>query len=195
MNARTASRAEGYDAFYEAFESPLMREFRQEAYGEDIGQHSWVTAEELRADLSRLALAPSSRFLDAGCGPCGPLTFVLTAVGCHGTGMELSAAALAAGRTRAVALGVDSRLALCEADLNEAMPFERGAFDAVMSLDVILHLRDRTKLFGEVARILIPAGRFLFTDAGERVNRPDFGSGLLQLVFAPNSPELAATSA
>ena len=28
---------------------------------------------------------------------------------------------------------------------------------------------------------------------GERVNRPDFGSGLLQLVFAPNSPELAAT--
>ena len=35
--------------------------------------------------------------------------------------------------------------------------------------------------------------QFLFTNAGERVNRPDFGSGLLQLVFAPNSPELAAT--
>ncbi len=34
---------------------------------------------------------------------------------------------------------------------------------------------------------------FLFTSPGERVNRPDFGSGLLQLVFAPNSPELAAT--
>ena len=27
----------------------------------------------------------------------------------------------------------------------------------------------------------------LFTAPGERVNRPDFGSGLLQLVFAPNS--------
>jgi uncharacterized protein len=34
---------------------------------------------------------------------------------------------------------------------------------------------------------------FLFTNPGERVNRPDFGSGLLQLVYAPNSPELAAT--
>ena len=33
----------------------------------------------------------------------------------------------------------------------------------------------------------------IFTSPGERVNRPDFGSGLLQLVFAPNSPELAAT--
>ena len=32
----------------------------------------------------------------------------------------------------------------------------------------------------------------LFTAPGERVNRPDFGSGLLQMVFAPNSPELAA---
>lgn len=33
----------------------------------------------------------------------------------------------------------------------------------------------------------------LFTTPGERVNRPSFGSGLLQLVFAPNSGELAAT--
>jgi uncharacterized protein len=34
----------------------------------------------------------------------------------------------------------------------------------------------------------------LFTSPGERVMRPDFGSGLMQLVFAPNSPELAATT-
>jgi phage baseplate assembly protein W len=33
----------------------------------------------------------------------------------------------------------------------------------------------------------------LFTVPGERVNRPDFGCGLLQFVFAPNSAELAAT--
>ena len=34
----------------------------------------------------------------------------------------------------------------------------------------------------------------LFTIPGERVMRPDFGSGLRELVFAPNSPELAATT-
>jgi hypothetical protein len=33
----------------------------------------------------------------------------------------------------------------------------------------------------------------LFTAPGERVNRPDFGCGLMQFVFAPNSVELAAT--
>lgn len=36
--------------------------------------------------------------------------------------------------------------------------------------------------------------QLLFTAPGERVNRPDFGSGLIQLVFAPNSQELAAAT-
>jgi phage baseplate assembly protein W len=34
----------------------------------------------------------------------------------------------------------------------------------------------------------------LFTSPGERVNMPDFGSGLLQLPFAPNSMEMAAAT-
>lgn len=34
----------------------------------------------------------------------------------------------------------------------------------------------------------------LFTSPGERVNRPTFGCGLMQLVFAPNSDELAAAT-
>jgi len=34
----------------------------------------------------------------------------------------------------------------------------------------------------------------LFTNPGERVMRPTFGSGVLGLVFAPNGPELAATT-
>jgi uncharacterized protein len=34
----------------------------------------------------------------------------------------------------------------------------------------------------------------LFTSPGERVNRPTFGSGVMQLVFAPNSEELATAT-
>jgi len=34
----------------------------------------------------------------------------------------------------------------------------------------------------------------LFTSPGERVNRPDFGCGLKQMVFAPNSDALAAAT-
>ena len=36
--------------------------------------------------------------------------------------------------------------------------------------------------------------QLLFTMPGERVNRPTFGSGVLNLVFAGNSPELAAAA-
>jgi phage baseplate assembly protein W len=34
----------------------------------------------------------------------------------------------------------------------------------------------------------------LFTSPGERVNRPTFGSGVMQLVFAPNSDALATAT-
>ena len=34
--------------------------------------------------------------------------------------------------------------------------------------------------------------QLLFTNPGERVNRREFGSGLMQLMFEPNSPERAA---
>jgi phage baseplate assembly protein W len=52
--------------------------------------------------------------------------------------------------------------------------------------------RGRTALTDEENHIRDMIEQFLFTAPGERVNRPDFGSGLLQLVFAPNSVELAA---
>jgi len=53
--------------------------------------------------------------------------------------------------------------------------------------------RGRTALAAADAHVLQMIELVLFTNPGERVNRPDFGSGLQQLVFSPNSPELAAT--
>jgi SAM-dependent methyltransferase len=156
----------GYDKLYEEFDSPLGQQLRREAYGEDIGQHSWVTADELQEDISLLRLSRGSRLLDLGCGPGGPLTFVAGHVGCQGSGIDVSAKAIAAGRSRAASLGLDGLVKLREANLNEPIPFASGFFDVVMSLDVILHLRDRLSVFREVARVLIPAGKFLFTDAG-----------------------------
>ena len=155
-----------YEALYREFDSPLMRRVRRDAYGEDIGQHSWVAADDLRADIGRLGLTSSSRILDLGCGPCGPITFILLAAGCLGTGVELSLAALRVGRARSRELGVGARLTQAQADLNAPLPMRSRRFDAVMSLDVVLHLRDRLHLFHEVARVLRPGGRFLFTDAG-----------------------------
>ena len=54
--------------------------------------------------------------------------------------------------------------------------------------------RGRTAETDDDAHIRDLIEQVLFTAPGERVNRPDFGSGLLRLVFAPNSDELAATT-
>ena len=51
----------------------------------------------------------------------------------------------------------------------------------------------RTATTGDDDHIRDMLEELIFTNPGERVNRPDFGSGILQLVHAPNSPELAAT--
>lgn len=64
----------------------------------------------------------------------------------------------------------------------------------MMNIDYPFHFdsRGRTALTGEDDHIRDMIEQFLFTSPGERVNRPDFGSGLLGMVFEPNSPELAA---
>ena len=54
--------------------------------------------------------------------------------------------------------------------------------------------RGRTAGTSEVDHVRDLIAQVLFTSPGERVMRPDFGSGLLQLAFAPNSDVLAATT-
>lgn len=62
-----------------------------------------------------------------------------------------------------------------------------------MNLDYPLHFDrlGRTARTTDADHVRDLIEQLLFTNPGERVNRPDFGSGLLQAIFAPNSPELA----
>ena len=63
-----------------------------------------------------------------------------------------------------------------------------------MNIDYPFHFdsRGHTAETDDVDHVRDMIEQFLFTNAGERVNRPDFGSGVMQLIFAPNSPELAS---
>ncbi len=54
--------------------------------------------------------------------------------------------------------------------------------------------RDRTATTDEADHLRDLIEQVLFTAAGERVMRPDFGSGLMALVFEPGGPELVATT-
>ncbi len=63
-----------------------------------------------------------------------------------------------------------------------------------MYIDFPFHIdaRGRTAATDEADHVRDLIEQLLFTAPGERVNRPDLGSGLLQMVFAPTSPEIAA---
>lgn len=65
-----------------------------------------------------------------------------------------------------------------------------------MNVDYPIHFDDRgrTAATGDEEHIRDLIEQVLFTTPGERVNRPTFGSGLLQLLFAPNSEALAAAT-
>jgi phage baseplate assembly protein W len=54
--------------------------------------------------------------------------------------------------------------------------------------------RGRTATTGSDDHLRDLIEQVLFTAPGERVMRPDFGSGLLGLVFEPGGPELVATT-
>lgn len=65
--------------------------------------------------------------------------------------------------------------------MNIKYPFQFDNSGRTAETDTDRHIRDMIE-------------QVLFTAPGERVNRPDFGSGLLQLVFEPNSDELTITT-
>jgi Bacteriophage baseplate protein W len=61
-----------------------------------------------------------------------------------------------------------------------------------VNIDVPLRLDParRTSTVDDETHLRQLVEQVLFTQPGERVNRPEFGSGLLQLVFAPNDDSL-----
>jgi phage baseplate assembly protein W len=65
-----------------------------------------------------------------------------------------------------------------------------------MNVDFPIHFdgRGRTSATNDEDHIRDLIEQVLFTAPGERVNRPTFGSGLMQLVFMPNSAELATAT-
>jgi uncharacterized protein len=63
-----------------------------------------------------------------------------------------------------------------------------------MNVDYPFHFQGsgRTATTDDTDHIRDMLEQLLFTNPGERVNRPTFGSGLLGRIFEPNSPEQAA---
>ena len=153
-----------YDATYGHFEAPIFRDIRRETWDEDFGQNGWITAAEQDRFIERLALAPGRRLLDIACGSGGPTLRVARGCGAQVVGVDIHADAITTARRAAAAFGLSDTARFDVVDARAALPFPDASFDAVMCIDAINHLENRSRALTEWARVLKPGGRLLFTD-------------------------------
>jgi SAM-dependent methyltransferase len=153
-----------YDAQYGQFASQLYAEVRRAAFGEDIGQNGWLTADEQDLFIRWLDLAPDSRLLDIACGSGGTTLRIAQVTGCSVEGVDIHEQGVGAATAAAFQLGLSDRAVFRVADAAGTLPHENGQFDGLICTDAVNHLRNREAVCREWCRVLKPGGRLVFTD-------------------------------
>jgi 2-polyprenyl-3-methyl-5-hydroxy-6-metoxy-1,4-benzoquinol methylase len=153
-----------FNANYGNFETDLYAQIRREAFGEDIGQNSWLTSDEQDKFLESLDLSPGRRLLDVACGAGGPALRIAAATGCSVVGIDVHEQAVATASSLAAQRGLAERAEFRTVDATGPLPFSDASFDAITCIDAINHFPDRHQVIAEWTRLLKPGGRLLFTD-------------------------------
>jgi 2-polyprenyl-3-methyl-5-hydroxy-6-metoxy-1,4-benzoquinol methylase len=153
-----------YNTNYGNFQTELYAQIRHEAYGEDIGQNSWLTSGEQDRFLQRLDLAPEKTLLDVACGAGGPALRIAAATGCSVIGIDVHEQAVRTASSLAAQRGLAERAEFRGIDATGLLPFSDASFDAITCIDAINHFPDRPRVIAEWARLLKVNGRLLFTD-------------------------------
>jgi 2-polyprenyl-3-methyl-5-hydroxy-6-metoxy-1,4-benzoquinol methylase len=153
-----------YNANYGNFQTELYEQIRREAFGEDIGQNSWLTSDEQDRFLQWLDLSPGKTLLDVGCGAGGPALRIAASTSCSVVGIDVHEQAIRTASALATQRGLAGRSEFRVADAVGRLPFADASFDAITCIDAINHFPDRPRIMAEWARLLKPGGKLLFTD-------------------------------
>src|SRR5215510_6483432 len=135
MNARV-------DFFYNSyanFSGQVLAAVREETYGRDIGQNSWLTAEEYDRFIEWLQISRSSSVLEVASGSGGPAMYLARKTGCQVTGLDLNAQGVAAAGHAATSAGITQRVRFRMGDGNRPLAFADGEFDALLCIDSMNH--------------------------------------------------------
>jgi SAM-dependent methyltransferase len=180
-----------YDTAYGHFSDELYAAIRQAAFGEDIGQNSWLTADELRTFCEWLGVDTSTELLEVASGSGGPALFTVETTGCRLFGVDLHDEGVAAANRAAQERGLADRARFVCVDARKTLPVDAGSFDAVICIDSINHMYERSAVLREWRRVLRPSGRVLFTDpitVTGLLRREEMilrGGGMGEFVFTP----------
>ena len=155
------------DLFYSTygnFTDPVLEAVRRETFGRDIGQNSWLTADEFERFIGWLRLEPGHHALEVASGSGGPAAFVADRTGCRVTGIDANESGVATATQSAARAGHGERVTFRVADANARLPFEEDSFDALLCIDSMNHFPDRLAVFREWRRVLRAGRRAVFTD-------------------------------
>jgi ubiquinone/menaquinone biosynthesis C-methylase UbiE len=196
--------AEDFDrAHEETSKSDLLWQVSSDAYGRDCprelqawGMTTWWT---LGRFVAGLRLAPDSTLLDLACGRGGVGLWLARALQVQLIGVDWSPAGVREATARAPQFVPDGRAEFRVGDLT-ATGLEPDSVDGAVCADAVFFASDRGAVFTEVARVLRPGARFLFTADEEDTDRPaavpDWGpiveSGGLVIVARDEIPHWAA---
>lgn len=159
--------AERTDLFYNTyghFDERVLAAVRAETFGRDIGQNSWLTADEYERFASWLGLTSASHVLEVASGSGGPALHLAGLSGCRVTGIDANESGVATAARAAADSNTAQRVSFKVADANATLPFDGGAFDALVCVDAMNHFPDRAFVLREWRRVLRPGGRAVFTD-------------------------------
>ena len=154
-----------YNNVYADFQSRAEANVRRQAFGEDIGQSSWLTAADWLRFADLAGVGPDSHVLEVGSGSGGPAVFLAAARNCRVTGIDVNEHGVRNARRLAADQRLAERVTFQVVDASRPLPFPPSAFDAVLSNDAMCHISNREAVLADWRRVLRPGGRMLFTDA------------------------------
>jgi cyclopropane fatty-acyl-phospholipid synthase-like methyltransferase len=154
-----------YNSSYAYYANEAEKAVRTETYGEDIGQSSWITAEEWLRFGRQLGVNSESHVLEVGSGSGGPALYLANHLGCRVTGIDINEHGIRNANALARTRGLADRVRFELMDASQPLPFEAETFDAVISNDAIIHIAGRLAVLQDWRRVLRRGGRLLFTDA------------------------------
>jgi sarcosine/dimethylglycine N-methyltransferase len=165
----------GLDVHYSArdIESRILAGLRaagldpdQRLSAEQLGPLDHFHTGGLKASRDLMALArigAGERVLDIGAGLAGSGRMLASEAGCDVDCIEMSVDYCTGAALLNRLTGMEDRVRVHQGSALD-LPFSDGSFDAVWMQNVGMNIEDKATLYGEIARVLRPGGRFAFQE-------------------------------
>ena len=123
-----------------------------------------IRGQEITRELAQqAALLPEMKVLDVGCGLGGACRLFAGEFGCNATGIDITAEYIDTATRLSKLTGMQQGTRFVQASALD-LPFPHNSFDIVWTQHVQMNIGDKKQFYSQIARVLRPAGRFVYYD-------------------------------